>query len=109
MQNLAEMIKLSYNESTICIILYIIATSIVAILSFAGILFFYLLADIKIQHAKLKRLKIELSKQEISILVLSARVIKLMEAVSVYIEEIEKQRLTLQNKRRSYLNLTKHS
>lgn len=97
------------NESTICIILYIVATSIITILSSAGVLFFYLLADIKIQHAKLKRLKIELSKQEKSILTLSARIINLMEAVSVYIEEIEAKRLTLENRRRSYSGLTKRS
>lgn len=106
MQNLLEMLS---NESTICIILYIVATSIITILSSAGVLFFYLLADIKIQHAKLKRLKIELSKQEKSILTLSARIINLMEAVSVYIEEIEAKRLTLENRRRSYSGLTKRS
>lgn len=97
--------QLEILNNVLCIILI----SIITVLSSAGLVFFYLLADIQLQYIKLKRLKAQLTKQELSMLTLSGRIIKLMEVVGAYISEIEEKRSALENRRKSYTNLTKRS
>lgn len=88
--------------------LYIFFISILSILILAGILFFYLLNDIKSQYKKIILLKTELSKQEMNILKLSNKIIILMAAVSEHISVIEEQQLVLKNKTKNYSNATKN-